>query len=203
MPHLYLVRHGQSEYNVARRFAGAGSDVELTAAGVQQAGQLRDRLAAEKIDAVFVSNLKRAVSTARIVAEKRSVEIVTCPELGEINYGVCEGKTFDEVSLEYPALAKQIYGADPKIRFPGGESFAEFTARVGRFLDRTTKYDDGQTVLVVAHGGSVRTLVCCLLGIDINEHWGQIRIDNASLTVLETGKNGAIISLLNGTSHLK
>lgn len=203
MPRLYLVRHGQSDYNVSRRFAGAGSDVALTAVGVRQAGQLRDRLAPEKIDAVYSSNLKRALSTAAVLSENRGVEIVSCPELGEIDYGAVEGKTFDEVSREYPELAKQIYGADPKIRFPGGESFEEFTARICRFLDRTTKYDDAQTVLVVSHGGSIRTLVCRLLDIDINAHWAQIRIDNTSLTVLETGKNGAIISLLNDTSHLK
>ena len=203
MPRLYLVRHGQSEYNVTRRFAGSGSDVALTAAGVGQAGLLRDRLVSAKIDAVFSSNLKRALSTAGIISENYGVEIVSCPELGEINYGVCEGKTFDEVSFEYPDLAKQIYGADPKIRFPGGESFEEFTGRICRFLDRITKYDDMQTVLVVSHGGSIKTLVCRLLDIDINSHWAQIRIDNASLTVVETGKNGAIISLLNDTSHLK
>ncbi|MDO8578917.1 MAG: histidine phosphatase family protein [Dehalococcoidales bacterium] len=203
MPRLYMVRHGQSEYNVARRFAGAGSDIELTAAGVRQAGLLRDRLASEKIDAVYSSNLKRAMSTAAVLSENRGMEIVSCPELGEIDYGAVEGKTFDEVSFEYPMLAKQIYGADPKIRFPGGESFEEFTGRGGRFLDRITKYDDAQTVLVVGHSGSIKTLVCRLLDIDINNHWGQIHIDNASLTVLETGKNGAIISLLNDTSHLR
>ena len=203
MPRLYLVRHGQSEYNVSRKFAGAGSDVALTAAGVRQAELLRDRLASEKIDAVYSSTMKRALSTAGVVSEKHGVEIVSCPELGEINYGAVEGKTFDEVSFEYPLLAKQIYGADPKIRFPGGESFEEFPRRICRFLDRITKYDDAQTVLVVAHGGSIRTLVCRLLDIDINNHWAQIRIDNASLTVLETGKNGTVISLLNDVSHLK
>ena len=203
MPRLLLVRHCQSEYNLAGRFAGSGSDIDLSEGGRRQAAQLLGRLASEKIDVIFSSKMKRALVTANTIATSRNLDVVLCPELGEINYGLVEGKTFDEVQRDYPEIARQILEADPEISFPGGERFTEFTDRTCRFLDRIPGFYDSQTILVVAHGGTVRTLVCRLLDIDINRHWSQFRVDNASLTILETGRHGVIISLFNDTAYLR
>lgn len=200
MPRLLLVRHGLSEYNSARRFAGS-SDVEMTDDGYRQTEQLRDRLAVEKIDAIYSSNLKRAMRTAEVISAKHSLEIIPCPELREINYGEIEGLTFEQIGKNYPAVAELITNFSLQLQFPGGECFEEFTARICKFLDRLEKHTPSETILVVAHGGPLRTLVCHLLGIGM-EHWRQIRIDNASLTIISIHERGTIISLLNDTSHL-
>jgi len=198
---LLLVRHGVTEHNSNRRFAGY-SDVELNAAGYKQVEMLRERLANEKIAAVYCSDLKRAIVTAEVVSSGHEVDIVTCPELREINYGDIEGLTFEEIGRHYPELAESITNFSLKLSFPGGESFKEFIERSIKFLERLKKHAEEQTILVVSHGGVLKVLVCDLLGID-QGHWPQIRFDNASLSIIETYPRRVILSLLNDTSHLK
>ncbi len=201
MSRLLLVRHGTTEFNSTRRFDGY-SDIEMNATGYRQVERLRDRLASEKIDAVYSSDLKRALVTAEVISSDHKVDIITCPELREINYGNIEGLTFGEISRLYPEVAESITNFSPKLKFPGGESFEEFIGRTSKFLNNLEKHAPSQTILIVSHSGPLRTLVCHLLGID-QGHWWQIRIDNASLSIAETYPRGAIIRLLNDISHLK
>ena len=195
------MRHGLTEFNSTRRFAGH-SDVEMSPEGQQQVERLRNRLANEKIDAVYSSDLKRALETAKVVSSDRKVEIVTCPELREINYGDAEGLTFDEIGQRYPDLAQAIRNFNLELKFPGGESFEGFIQRTITFLARLEKHEPSATILVVSHSGVLRVLLCDLLGI-VQSHWRQIGCDNASLSIVNTYPRGAIINLLNDTSHLK
>ena len=107
MPRLLLVRHGLTGDNSSRRFSGH-TDTGLSADGIRQVESLRDRLVEEKIDAVFSSDLKRAMLTAEIISSGHEVEIASCTELREMNYGVAEGLTFEEISLHHPELAESI-----------------------------------------------------------------------------------------------
>ncbi|MFC1864899.1 histidine phosphatase family protein [Chloroflexota bacterium] len=200
MARLLLVRHGITEFNSTRRFAGY-SDVELSAAGYQQVERLRDRLASEKIDAVYSSDLRRALVTAEVISSGHEVDVITCDELREMNYGEAEGLTFDEISRLYPQVAELIRNFNLRLKFPGGEDFEGFIERTSKFLDRLEKHAPSQTILIVSHSGSLRVLVCNLLGID-QTHWRQIRCDNASLSIIETYPRGTILNLLNDTSHL-
>jgi len=197
---LLLVRHGDTELNSAERYWGR-SDVKLSAAGVEQAEGLRDRLAVEKINAVYSSNLERALVTAEIIASSHQLAVITCAELREVNFGQLEGLNFSEISRLYPEVAKLWAERSTKLKYPGGESLVEFNTRVSKFLSRLDKHTVGETILIVAHAGVLRTLVCQLLGIDPHRRW-QIRLDLASLSILETHQQGAILSLLNDVSHL-
>ncbi len=200
MSRLLLVRHGDTELNSAERYWGR-SDVKLSAAGVEQAEGLRDRLAVEKINAVYSSNLERALVTAEIIASSHQLAVITCAELREVNFGQLEGLNFSEISRLYPEVAKLWAERSTKLKYPGGESLVEFNTRVSKFLSRLDKHTVGETILIVAHAGVLRTLVCQLLGIDPQRRW-QIRLDLASLSILETHQQGAILSLLNDVSHL-
>ncbi|MDP3879445.1 MAG: histidine phosphatase family protein [Dehalococcoidales bacterium] len=202
MVRLLLVRHGISEYNSARRFAGY-SDVEMSAAGYEQVKRLRDRLAVEKIDAVYSSDLRRAQETAQVISTGCDTDIISCPELREVNYGEVEGLTFQQIKDRYPALAESISEFNlQQINFPGGETFEQFIARTITFLDKLEKHEPSQTVLIVAHGGPLRVLFCHLMGID-QLHWRKFRVDNASLSIIETYPQRVVVSLLNDTSHLR
>ena len=201
MARLFLVRHGITEFNSTRRFAGY-SDVELSDLGHRQVERLRDRLANEKIDAIYCSDLKRTIVTAEVISGEREIDIVTCPELREANYGEIEGLTFAEIRRLHPGVAEHITNFNLQLKFPGGESFEQFIERTSRFLDRLGKYAPSDTILIISHSGPLRVLVCRLLGIDMG-CWWQIRFDNASLSIMDTYPRGAIISLLNDTSHLK
>lgn len=202
MARLLLVRHGISGHNIAHRMAGCRSDIDMAPGGYRQVEQLRERLAGEKIDVIYSSDLKRAMATAEILSKTHGVEIVPCPELREIDYGEVEGLTFEQINQQFPAIAELIRKFDLQIQFPGGEGFEEFAARTGKFLDRLEKHAPSDTILVTAHDGPLRTLICHLLGIGL-EHWRQIKIDNASLTIIDTNPGGTIISLLNDTSHIR
>lgn len=201
MSRLLLVRHGVTEFNSARRFAGY-SDVELSVAGYRQVERLRDRLVGDKIDAVYSSDLRRALVTAEVISSGHKVDIVTCPELREVNYGNVEGLTFEEISRLYPEVAESVANFSLRLKFPGGESFEGFIERTSKFLDKLKRHTPSQTILIVSHSGPLRVLVCRLLGIDLG-HWQQIRLDNASLSRVETYPQGAIVSLLNDTAHLR
>ena len=201
MSRLLLVRHGITEFNSTRRFAGY-SDIELSTDGYRQVEKLRDRLAGEKIEVVYTSDLKRALVTAEVITDGRELEVTTCPELREMNYGDAEGLTFAEISQHYPEVAERCVNFSLELEFPGGESFTGFMNRTIKFLDRLNDHTPSQTMLIVSHSGPLRVLVCHLLGIDPGRWW-QLRFDNASLSIVETYPRGAIINLLNDTSHLK
>ena len=200
MSKLLLVRHGDTEANSAERYWGS-SDVKLSASGLRQAERLRRRLAAEKIDAIYSSNLSRATVTAETIASERRLEVITCAELREINFGKFEGLTFTEVSQLYPEVAKLWAERNPSLEFPGGESLDKFSKRVGKFQKRLEKHSPGETILIVAHSGTLRVLMCQLLGIGLQHRW-QFRLNLGSLSILETYPQGAILSLLNDVSHL-
>lgn len=203
MARLFLVRHGNTEYNSDRRFAGAGSDIELSELGRRQVERLRDRLSEEKIDFAYSSDLKRALATAGTALAERDIEITACSELREMDYGEAEGLTFDEIKERHPEVAVSIRSFSPQLTFPGGECFEGFCDRACTFLHRLDGHDQSQTALVVAHGGTIRTLICRLLDMDI-KHWRQLRIDNASLTIINTyPSRNSILSVLNDTSHLR
>ena len=201
MSRLLLARHGNTKGNSAERFWGQ-TDVELSDEGTWQAERLADRLAGEVIGTVYSSNLSRAKATAEIIASRHGQEVITCPELLEINFGKVEGLSFNEIGERHPDLVRNWPTRDPSFRFPEGESMTDLDSRVVKFLSRLDKHTSEDTVLVVAHAGVLRLLICHLLSIDIG-HWRQFRTELASLSIVDTYPHGATLHLLNDTSHLR
>ena len=200
MSKLLLVRHGDAQPSSSERLWGY-SNVTLSATGIRQVERLRDRLATEKIDTVYSSDLERALLTARTIASEHNLEITPCPELREINFGQLEGLTFDRIRQLYPEVTRLVLGRSPKLKYPGGESLDEFNNRVSRFMGRLENHADEATILIVAHSGPLRLLVCRLLGLE-QKHWYQLRLGLASLTVIETYSQGVLLTLLNDVCHL-
>jgi len=197
---LLLVRHGETELNSAERYWGR-TDVALSAAGLRQAERLRDRLAKEKINAIYSSDLRRSSQTAETIASRHKLEVTICPELREIDFGQLEGLTFDQINRLHPEVTQMWMERSPDLKYPGGESIYQLNNRVDVFMRRLEKHDEQETILIVAHSGILRTLACQLLGMELQRRW-QIRLDLASLTVIETYPQGAILTLLNDTNHL-
>ncbi len=200
MVRLILVRHGKTEWNESGRYQGS-SDVGLSATGFEEAEGLRQRLADEKIDIIYCSDLKRASQTAQAIASGRNLELVPCKELREIDFGEFEGLTFDEVERRYPDI-HWWQSRDADKRLPQGESISQLAARVERFIaGNLARHHNGETVLVVAHGGTLRVLICHLLNLSL-EHWWQLGLDSASISVIETYHERIVLSLLNDVCHL-
>ncbi len=201
MSKLLLVRHGETELNSSQRYWGK-TDVGLGAVGLKQAEHLRDRLSAEKIDFVYSSQLRRALVTAQTIALIHNINVVSCSELNEIDFGELEGLNFSEVNGKYPEVARQWMQRSPELAYPEGESLSQLEKRVAEFRTRLARHADSDIILIVAHSGVLRTLICQLLDLKISDRW-KIRVDLGSLSIVETYPETAILSLLNDTSHLK
>jgi len=198
---LLLVRHGETEGNSAERFWGQ-TDVGLSDVGLRQAKQLGDRLALENISLVYSGDLCRALQTADTIASHRGLGVIACQELREVDFGSVEGMTYGEISQKYPDLVRSWFNWGPSFRFPDGESIADVSNRVTRFLHRLEEHTKGETIVVAAHSGVLRLLICKLLGMELR-HWRQIRLDLASISIVEAYSEAVILSSLNDVSHLQ
>jgi len=194
---LLLIRHGQTDWNLAQRFQGQ-SDIPLNEVGRKQAQALAERLSVEHFDAVYSSDLQRATETARIICRS---EFHSDSRLREVNFGDWEGMTYDEIKAKYPetltAWEADIFKNAP----PHGETLEGLAVRVQSMLDELREKHEDQNVLVVAHGGVLQTLICLALKLPPTMYW-QFHLSTASLSEVAFYPAGAILNLLNDTSHL-
>jgi probable phosphoglycerate mutase len=154
---IYLVRHGEILNDNKKRYIGH-IDLPLNFTGLLQATRLRDKLACIPLSSIFCSDLIRSVSTARIICEKQELEPVIRKDLREIDMGLWDGLTFDEVRKSYPGEFEKR-GADiVNYRPPGGESFAKCAARVLSSLDDILASVNG-SILIVGHKGINRIII--------------------------------------------
>jgi len=200
VPKLLLIRHGMTNLQKEDRYWG-NTDIPLNDLGITQAKQLSDRLMKEKITHVYSSTSSRALDTAKIIGDVHHRNVIACEELGECNFGYVEGLTYDEIKQLHPALAEKL-GKMEAVSFPGGESLEQFHTRVKTFLKRLEKHKPQDTVAIVAHGGSLRMLICHLLDMEL-KHWHRLRIDRASLSIVEMYPSISILNSLNDVAHLK
>jgi broad specificity phosphatase PhoE len=164
---VYLARHGESDWNVERRWQGH-ADRPLTKRGQEQAARLAERLADVELDAIYASDLRRAWETADAVARPRGIEVIRLPELREVDVGSWCGFTRDECAERYPdAFARWQAGGSG---WENGESYEDMGERIVAAIRRlATEHADG-AILVVSHGGPIRAVHAHALGVDIATH---------------------------------
>jgi len=201
MVRVILVRHGETEWNRDLRYQGK-TDIELSPRGEEQARLLAERLAHQKIHAIYSSDLKRAWATAAAIAACHGLDVVAEPRLREMGFGVWEGLTHSEIQGRFPEEMVR-WEADPLSETPpGGESMGQVVERVIETLRDIVRRHPGEVVLIVAHGVSLRALLCKALGINPRA-WRQFRLDPASISELLFHDEGAVLTLLNDTCHLR
>lgn len=200
MTKVVLIRHGQTIWNQDGKYQGH-TDVELSPEGREQARKLRLRFQSDQIDAFYASDLSRAMETACIVAEGRGVPVVPVPALRELNFGVWEGMTYREILAGYRDMAERWYSDPSGITIPNGETFEILKERSYHIIRELVAHHPGQTMLVVSHGGTIRAIICAVLGLDIKSIW-SFRQDNTAVNVIDFYEQRAVLSLLNDTHHL-
>jgi len=199
---LLLTRHGQTGHNSERRFTG-WSDPPLTRRGKAEARALGRRLQEQGIDAVYTSDLRRAVDTATIAtADRAGLASTEDPALREANFGEWQGLTFDEARASHPAEAAALLARSIDFCAPGGETIPQVHARVTALLSRLHESHENGTILVVASGGPLQILVAGLFGIPIEAHW-RLGMNNCALTIVNFVQGEPILTLLNDRSHLE
>lgn len=200
---LFLTRHGQTDWNIARRYQGH-SDTELNQVGIRQAELLAQRLSKETIHAIYSSDLSRAMTTAEIIANAQGQAPVFRSDmrLRELSFGDWEGMTYREMSAHSPELFDAWMKDSLTISTPNGETHRQLAERVQAAFDEIKAKHKEETVLIVGHSGSMQTLLALLLGVDLSRYW-QFRVSQASLSELTVYEDSVTLNLFNDISHLE
>jgi alpha-ribazole phosphatase/probable phosphoglycerate mutase len=201
---VVLVRHGHSPGNVADGAApmcGGSTDLPLTERGRREAVRFGARLAAEdERYAVYTSSSRRAVETARL-ATPRGL-LCSLDELREIDCGMVDGYPIDQVRVDHPELwAANLRQDDPRFRWPGGESYAEFRRRCVAAVDNLARCHAGERILIVTHAGVISQLVGAIHGIS-PARWAPFRPGNCSVTSIAWGSDRREVLSFDDRSHL-
>ncbi len=150
--HLLLIRHGETDWNTAGRIQGF-RDIALSERGLRQAQVLARHLEDQKLDAVYASDLTRAMQTANPLAQQRGIALRIDARLKERGFGLFEGHTYAEAEANWPHEYAIWRQRDPGHAVPGGESYRDARVRVLASLADIARAHAGQTVAVVTHGG--------------------------------------------------
>lgn len=181
---VYIIRHGQTEWNATRRWQGF-EDVPLNAQGFQQAEHLANYLCttcAVPISQIFSSDLQRAVQTAAPLAKRLNIEIQTDPRFREVNIGIFQGLTADEIDLRYPAERAALEADKFNYILPGGESRRQLQARAYAAWQDLIVRANGSHVALISHGGTIKQL---LLRLFSDEALADTHFGNTSITTIE------------------
>jgi probable phosphoglycerate mutase len=152
-----VVRHGETHWNIAGRLQGH-QDSRLTPIGLEQAAALAARLAEERLDALYSSDLGRARETAEPIAAATGLAPVFDARLRERTYGIFESYTWNEIEVRYPAEFVKLASRDPTYSMPGGESPIAFRERLLATFAALAEAHPGQRLAVVSHGGALGML---------------------------------------------
>jgi broad specificity phosphatase PhoE len=202
MTRILLARHGETMWNREGRWQGH-ADIELDPAGRRQARALGARLAGEGIDALYTSDLARAMETAAAIAAVTGVEAAVDPDLREVDVGDWSGLTRADVRARDPQWhAAWERGEAPA--YPGGETYAQLYARATAAFGRiVAAHPGGATVVVVCHGGTIRAIVSEVVGLGPRDRWRIATGQNCSVTRIEADAGRTALVTLNEPNGLQ
>jgi probable phosphoglycerate mutase len=162
-----VIRHGETAWNAQGRIQGH-LDSPLNEEGLAQALMVGERMAHERFDALYSSDLGRALQTAQPIADRTGHEIVRNPRLRERHLGIFQGLTSAECERDHPADYRRFHGRDPDHQVPGGESIRQVVQRVSdEFTALAARHPTGRLV-VVTHGGILDALYRFARGMPLN-----------------------------------
>ena len=182
MQRIYLVRHGETDWNKQLRYQGQ-RDIPLNEEGRRQAMCVADYLAGERIEMVFSSPLLRARETATLIGEKHGLKLSMEHSLVEIDFGEWEGRNYNELKQDEQDMAERWFFSPDTINIPGGESYSVFKERVLVGYDKIRKTDDNKNIALVTHAGVIRIIIASILDMPASAVT-RLRLSPASLTIL-------------------
>jgi broad specificity phosphatase PhoE len=163
---LWLIRHGQTDWNREGRYQGQ-ADPPLNAAGLAQAQRLAARLGDRAYAALYTSDLTRARQTAAVLALGSRLPLRPEPRLREVNHGIWDGLLLSEIQARFADSWAELRREPDVARPPGGETVVEVAARVSAALDDIADRHPGTDVLVVSHGLAIATALCQAQGLPL------------------------------------
>lgn len=199
---LYLLRHGQTALSRENVFCGRRLDPALTADGALMATAFAEAYGDVAWRAIYASPLARAIGTALPIADRRSLQIERRDGLAEIDYGVWDGRTAEEVDRAHHD-EYVLWSADPAWNPPsGGETAIALAQRMTDVVEEIRSAHPEGDVLVVSHKASIRVLLCALLGVDVGRFRYRFGCPVGSVSIVEFGRHGPLAAAVADRSHL-
>jgi len=198
---LYLTRHGQTEWNLAKKMQGH-MDSLLTQSGVQQAKWLGERLSSVSFDAIYCSSSPRAITTAGMISGNRSIEIVKLDSLKEINMGLWEGQHIEQITQDFPIPFDQFFN-EPHLYQPTGqgESYSELIERVLPAIQDILTKHKGQQVLIVTHRITLKAIMSYFMNKQLHEIGIMPDIHPTALCKVTIHNDALNVDLYGDTAH--
>ena len=197
---IIAIRHGETAWNVDTRIQGH-LDIPLNDTGLWQARQVARALAGEPLSAIYASDLQRAHTTARAIADATGAPLLPEPALRERSFGELEGRTFAEIEAELPEQARRWRQRDPHFAPEGGETLVQLRERIAATTHRLAALHTGGLVVLVAHGGVLDVLYRLATGQELQapRTW---QLSNAAINRLLWTPEGLTLVGWADTQHL-
>lgn len=199
---IYLIRHGQTDWNIQGRIQGS-HDIPLNEAGQRQAEQVAKGMDSRRVSRVFSSTLTRAVETAEKIGSRQKAEIYSMPQLIEVEFGKWEGMTWEEIMEAYPKEYR-LWALNPdEVAPPGGETQDQVISRCAQAIKEILRITGGrEDVAIVSHGATIAYLISYMMRNDPDIE--SIIVENASITTINYSPLTEDFMLLemNDTSHI-
>ena len=194
---VYLARHGQVVGYDGYRAYGH-TDVDITEVGKIQMEHLAERLRLASISAIYSSDLKRAKIGAQIISRHHDVPVHVLSELRELYFGDWEGMSLSDIGESYPGELEKRRADIANYQPPGGgESMSDLSKRILPCLQEILAKQKGKDILLVAHGGVNRTILCNALGLDLSNIF-KLHQDYGCLNIIDYFPDSTMVKLING-----
>ncbi|EOI3546904.1 2,3-diphosphoglycerate-dependent phosphoglycerate mutase GpmB [Cronobacter dublinensis] len=205
MLQVYLVRHGETQWNAERRIQGQ-SDSPLTEKGEHQAMQVAQRAKALGITHIISSDLGRTRRTAEIIAQGCGCHVILDARLRELDMGILERRHLDTLTDEEEGWRRQLVNGTPDGRIPQGESMQEVSDRMHGALNACLELPEGSRPLLVSHGMALGCLVSTILGLPAYAE-RRLRLRNCSISRVDYQESpwlasGWVVETAGDVSHL-
>ena len=176
---IYYVRHGQTDWNLARKMQGGETEKELNSTGIEQAKQTKKELENAKYDIVICSPMHRAIQTAEIINKDKNVQMITDERIRERKLGDYEGRDVTE------EMENNIWDYKLNYNIPNGENLHDFEKRIDEFFDDIKEKYHDKSVLIVAHGGIAKVIKAHLYGMPESQNLAEISMNNCEIIETE------------------
>ncbi|WP_218964131.1 histidine phosphatase family protein [Priestia megaterium] len=201
MLNLYLVRHGQTEWNVQKRMQG-WENSNLTELGKRNAIALGEKLKAVTFDAVYTSTSGRTIETAKLIMGNQNLHIESDKNLREMFLGEWEGKTDEELKALYPQQYNNFWEQPADYKPFNGETFEELNNRVILVLQNIIANHKRGNVLVVSHSVFLKSLMMYVKGREVKDLWAPPYVRDTSLTIVKIKDNTYKVVAEGDVTHL-
>ena len=197
---IYIVRHGQTEWNLLGKTQGHGNS-DLTTKVIEQAELLADSMTKYPIDYIYSSDLGRAYQTAEIIGNKLNIEVEKTEALREMNFGTWEGRIIKDIIEEDPELYKMWRNEPHLAKIPQGETLSQIKERTDAFIKEINEKYDGKHIVLVTHSLCARIMLLSFLDSDVKNIY-RINQANTALNIIELRDYGPVVMKMNDTTHI-